>query len=372
MNPLRNNITVTKQFFQFIPRNLMIMGHIPKKCAAGLFFFRRQPCFPPTSKYVNSKYISCLIAKNAGLKMFLRTLFVLLLLQGFWLLGETNLLTNPGFEEVTEKGHPAGWGLSGEPGPRSLDRTVSHSGQYSLKFGPTAYAHSGCLQRFGDIENLQDDYILRGWVKYSQLSQAVTGLQQDALPFVGIWTSLAGGGNSVRFNAFALPPGDSDWRYFEKTFRLKDIRARIASLAPEKRPKSWAFAIRIRCQPGTLWFDDLEFCRLVKPDRLEATLSSRAYSTDDAQVLATVQAIRATGTTAPPETEIQVQAALWDSHRDTALSTQAVAVAAEPVKISFPLRGLREGMYRLRLEEASGNFQPCELTFTIVNDPFGD
>jgi hypothetical protein len=38
MNPLRNNITITKQFFQFIPRNLMIMGHNPKKCAAGLFF----------------------------------------------------------------------------------------------------------------------------------------------------------------------------------------------------------------------------------------------------------------------------------------------------------------------------------------------
>ncbi|NLF94592.1 MAG: hypothetical protein GX564_11965 [Oligosphaeraceae bacterium] len=317
--------------------------------------------------------------KNTSLKMLPRALFVVLFLQGLLLPGEDtprrggeNLLTNPGFEELTDQGHPAGWSLSGEPGPRSLDPTVSHNGRHSLKISPTAYAHSGCLQRFGDIESLQHDYILRGWVKYSQLSQEVTGLQQDAMPFVGIWTSVAGGGNSVRFNAFDFPPGDSDWRYFEKIFRLKDIRARIDSLAPAKRPQSWSFAIRIRCQPGTLWFDDLEFCPLVQPDRLEATLSSRAYSTGDAQVLATVQAIRATGTTAPSETEIQVQAALWDSRRDAVLSTQTLAVAAEPVKISFPLRGMGEGMYRLRLEEASGRLQPCELTFSIVNDPFQD
>ena len=38
MNPLRNNITVTKQFFQFIPRNLMIMGHNPKNALRGCFF----------------------------------------------------------------------------------------------------------------------------------------------------------------------------------------------------------------------------------------------------------------------------------------------------------------------------------------------
>jgi len=319
---------------------------------------------------------SYLKTQNSGLRMSNRILFlVLLLVQPFLRLsGGENLLNNPGFEELTDKGHPSGWGLSGEPGPRSLDETVAHSGRYSLKISPSGSTHSGCLQRFGDISGLQDDYILRGWVKYQQLSQEVTGLRQDAVPFIGIWTSVAGGGNSVNFNAFNFPPGDSDWQYFEKVFRLKDIQARIRSLKPEKSPKTWAFAIRIRCQPGTIWFDDLEFCRLTKPDRLEATLSSRAYATDDIQAIATVQAIRATGTAEDaPEIKIQVKAALRHSSDESAvISIQEITVTAAPVQISFPLHHLREGEYCLRLEDEGGNFQACELKFTIVNDPFGE
>ncbi len=296
--------------------------------------------------------------------MRIRTLLALSLLQTILLLGAENLLSNPGFEEVTAQGHPASWGLSGLSDHRSLDDTTSHSGKYSLKFSNAGSPHSGCLQRFGDIANLQDDYVFRGWVKYEGLSNAIVGLQQDAVPFVGIWTSVAGGGNSIRFNAFELPPGDSDWRYFEKVFRAKELWARIGSLKPEKRPQTWAFAIRIYRQPGTIWFDDLEFSRLLKPDRLEGKLSSSVYSTDSPQAILTIQAITATGAEALAATDIAVKIELSSESAKAPHAVQDIILGATPIKVALPLHGLREGQYRVTMRATSGDFQPCELTFT--------
>ncbi|NLF94226.1 MAG: hypothetical protein GX564_10090 [Oligosphaeraceae bacterium] len=279
---------------------------------------------------------------------------------------EENLLQNPGFENAGKNGLPLSWGISNPKGGGcALDDQVVHSGKYSLRFS-SIDSYIACQQSFGEMSTLDHDFRLSGWVKYDNIRNDTVDFKTYHLPFFGIWTSKKGR-NSFNFNALSLPPGSSDWQFFEKIYRREDIQGMIAKRNFADRPTHWSIRINISQQPGSVWFDDLSFVRLPAVVNLRAQLNSREYIVNSRNAILSLNLVNAT---AEQETVVRVGITALDSQ--TVLLQQEHPVRGGVSAVSLPTRALPVGSYRLTCTPADANIQPAQLLFNIAADPFAE
>ncbi|MCP5539824.1 MAG: ThuA domain-containing protein [Akkermansiaceae bacterium] len=149
-----------------------------------------------------------------------------------------NLVPNPGFEELTEKGEPKAWRFRNYRGPADWSvagKPEAHSGDHSLKVSSEEGADTSW---FVDIPlEPRTEYRLSGWIKTANVRGAVGAL-------------LNLHGTPVKTNAVFR---NSDWVEVETIFN-SDTRDKISLNALFG---GWGTS------KGTAWFDDLKLCKLV-------------------------------------------------------------------------------------------------------------
>lgn len=293
------------------------------------------------------------------------TLFCFFLVFFFCLpISAQNLLPNPGFEEIRENGSVVGWNISDKDGACSVDISVSHSGQHSLRF-QNIKTYAACTKGFGALAEFKDDYRLSGWVKYENLRDGAVDFKVYRMPFLGIWTNHKNGGNSLTFNALELSPGDSDWQYFEKIFTADEMQARIEQLSHDKRPASWSVRINISNQIGAIWFDDLQFVKVPQEALLVASLDSSAYIAGRANAYLNLALQGVEGKTAT------VLFTLSNADGKELLRDKAEASSLLR-KVAVPIGNIPAGNYQLTLVPEDSPIKPVTLSFSLAEDPFAD
>ncbi|MCB1079274.1 MAG: c-type cytochrome, partial [Verrucomicrobiae bacterium] len=149
-----------------------------------------------------------------------------------------NLVPNPGFEELTEKGEPKAWRFRNYRGPSDWSvagKPEAHSGDHSLKVSSEEGADTSW---FVDIPlEPRTEYRLSGWIKTANVRGAVGAL-------------LNLHGTPVKTNAVFR---NSDWVEVETIFN-SETRDKISLNALFG---GWGTS------KGTAWFDDLKLCKLV-------------------------------------------------------------------------------------------------------------
>lgn len=168
-----------------------------------------------------------------------------------------NLLKNGGFEK-----HSAKW-IDGWGRPNAncnVDKTVKHSGEYSLKVGNVPKTYTNLSAALGKIEDLKNDLLIRGWYKTENLEN-VKGYN---LPFIGIWTSTEKKKNSYTLPVATLYPGSYEWTRFEMVLKADELKEKVKRYPADQRPHTMAFRINLYHQPGTIWLDDVEVLPLEK------------------------------------------------------------------------------------------------------------
>ena len=87
-----------------------------------------------------------------------------------------NLLKNGGFEEfIANKNWITFWGKCSDSVVR--DTTVKHSGEASLKIGNVPGGYSSVVFYMGNIADLKNDILVRGWVKSENIAGAKSTMQ---------------------------------------------------------------------------------------------------------------------------------------------------------------------------------------------------
>lgn len=167
-----------------------------------------------------------------------------------------NMLKNSGFENfIADKNWITNWGKCSDS--VLLDKEIKHSGESSLKIGNIPAGYASVAFYMGNIADLKNDLLVRGWVK----SENITG-PQKALPFIGVWCYTAQKKNSRSVNLFNIPAGSCDWKYFETVLKLEDFKKLCSKNKPV--PVTYAFRINLYLQSGWIWVDDLEVIPLEK------------------------------------------------------------------------------------------------------------
>jgi hypothetical protein len=152
-------------------------------------------------------------------------------------LSSQNLLSNPGFEEISD-GIPRGW-RPYRDGFKPDDRE-NHSGETSIR----CKGRSGALQTIELDQEEPRPIFISGWSKAESVSGSpdsnyslyVDIIYSDGTP---LW------GQTVNFST-----GTHDWEYRERF------------ILPEKPIKRLSFHALFRGHDGTVWFDDLRLVEL--------------------------------------------------------------------------------------------------------------
>ena len=169
-----------------------------------------------------------------------------------------DLLENGVFESGTEDPLP-GWSYNRAEINHQLDSLEMRNGRRTLKLLPRKKGFYFLTNAAGGtLDAFPDELILNGWVK----TENVKGKSV----FIGIWTSLKDGSNSLLFPAVELQDGSSGWTFFSKKITAKEICRRIETLPVDKRPFRWSYRINILQNPGTVWLSDLQ---LIDPAKEE-------------------------------------------------------------------------------------------------------
>ncbi len=267
------------------------------------------------------------------------------------LTAQENILKNGDFEKV-KNGIFESWGYNRKIDKyHFVDSEVKHSGQYSLRFENVdtydAFTNAG-----SPIANLKEDLLLRGWVKYENLSTANIDGKSHLLPFIGIWTNNANGTNNVNFSGLKLAAGSRDWFYFEKLFSAAAIQDVIARKPHDQRPASWSLRINIANQPGKIWFDDLELIRIPK-DTFTAKLNATEFTADTAKAQLEINAAANSGS---------VTLAITDANQKK-VQEKTIPVTGTLIKTEVDLTALAPGRYKLTLTPSGFEAKPVTIDF---------
>lgn len=158
------------------------------------------------------------------------------------LLGSTNLVTNPGFEQLDSNGKPVGWtgGTWGTPG-FSIDSAVSHSGTNSLRLDNANL--SSVADSFDQkIPVNAGAYRFSGWIKLNNMA-ATKGAGVRICLNSPLGTACSG-----------ILKGTSDWQQVEvDTIPISGTTTATLSLQEYDQPD------------GTAWFDDLQVYEELPP-----------------------------------------------------------------------------------------------------------
>lgn len=166
-----------------------------------------------------------------------------------------NLLKNGGFEKY--RGHwMEQWGKS-QPNC-GIDTEVKHSGKASLRIGDMEDSYISAKVNLGKIEDLKNDLLIRGWVKYKDIAVGPKLMP----PILALWSVTETGRNSYYTRLMEFYPGSSDWQYFETVVDIEKFKK--ACRRHPNPPDTVQFRAGLYHQPGTFWVDDLEIIPLEK------------------------------------------------------------------------------------------------------------
>ncbi len=163
-----------------------------------------------------------------------------------------DLVKNPGFEEVDEKGAPVGW--SGSPAVYQTDTEMKHSGERSLRFHNLDAANYQLCSQNVPLER-DRLYEFSVWVK----TEGLKGEDSGATICLEWWTKA---GKYLGGSYPAGVKGDSDWT------RVHAVSGRVPAEAERCN-------ITVYCRKGmtgTAWFDDVELKRAFAPPMTSAVL----------------------------------------------------------------------------------------------------
>lgn len=138
------------------------------------------------------------------------------------------------------------------------DTTVKHSGKASAKLGNVPKSYTSMAINLGKIEDLKNDILIRGWLKYENISLQT----RSSSPFIGFWTIDEKYKNSLTVPLIKVPEGSGDWQKFETIVKIDDFKAMCAKYP--KKPTYCTFRVNIYMQPGWVWLDDVEIIPLEK------------------------------------------------------------------------------------------------------------
>ena len=274
-----------------------------------------------------------------------------------------NLLSNGGFEK---KGKGAkelpgfDWIHHSKQQFYDFDTEVKHSGERSLRISNVKKNWIAFIAKSIPIADFKKPLVIRGWAKYENLVEKDAEGRRCGMPFIGIWSLNQAGRNSLSISIPVFAEGSRDWFFFEQVFTPEEFQKRAAHLTGERAPKSVSFRINVSSQPGTVWFDDLEYA-WVEPKALQATLPLHDVT----------------------EETIQIQTIIADSVADGKISiaidgkeiipSQAVKPGISLTSIS--LAGLAEGRHTLCIRPLAGfpeGTEPVNLEFTRQPDAFAE
>lgn len=274
-----------------------------------------------------------------------------------------NLLENGGFEKKGKgaKALPGfDWIHPSKQQFYDFDTQVKHSGERSLRISNVNKTWIGFIAKSIPLAEFKKPLVIRGWAKYENLVEKDAEGRRCGMPFIGIWSLNQAGRNSLSISIPVFAEGSRDWFFFEQVFTPEEFKKRSAHLTGDRAPKSISFRINVSSQPGTVWFDDLEYAWL-EPKALQATLPLRDV----------------TGET------LQVQTIIADTVADGKISVAvdgkeiipSQAVKAGKVQISVSLAGVTEGKHTLCVRPVAGfpeGTEPVNLEFTRQPDAFAE
>ena len=274
-----------------------------------------------------------------------------------------NLLTNGGFE-IKGKGPKDLPGYSRIHPSRhpffELDTEVKHSGERSLRIFNVEKTWIAFIPKSIPLSEFNKPLMIRGWAKYSGLVEKAADGRRCGMPFIGIWATTQAGRNSTNIPIPIFAEGSKDWFYFEQLFTPEEFRKRSAHLTGDKAPKNITFRINVSNQPGTVWFDDLEFF-WVEPKALVATLPLRDVTGNQLR-LELVAGEKVTAGKLAISIDGKVVLA---SHPVTAGKSQVVV----------PLTGIADGKHTLEVRPVEGfpeGTDGVKLEFTRQPDAFAE
>jgi len=279
-----------------------------------------------------------------------------------------NLLVNGDFEQC--KGNNLiGWDqtYSGKQAFYEVDQQIHHSGKFSLRVGPIMKAYIPFVQFGSKIEEFQDDYLVRGWVRYENLQTLSEDGIRCSLPFIGFWTQ-GPTGNGFLLPVMAFTAGSKDWTFFEKTVKAEEIGEKYLRVPDSKRPQHISFRINVANQPGKVWFDDLEVIK-VERQVLNVSLSGKELS-DVLDIDVFLQARQGTFEDGQAEVSVVLTDEAGKEH-----GKKNIAIDGKKQTVKFEISSLKQGKYTVTVTPLSGfkqNFSPKQAEFRKIAGAFDE
>lgn len=272
-----------------------------------------------------------------------------------------NLLSNGGFEKCKFKTVP---GFDHQHPSKhkfyEVDSTVKHSGKYSLKISNVVGSYIAFPTRFITLDKFTKPLMIRGWAKYENLQRRSNDGKLYGLPFIGIWSMNVAGRNALAIGIPCFSEGSRDWFYFEHIFTPEEVKKRSAHLTGDKALKGFAFRINVANQPGTVWFDDLEYL-WVEPAAITAKLQVKDVTENVLNLDLNISEAVATG-----KISIAVDGKVI-------IKDQVVKTGKNTLTVN--LDGVADGKHKLTVTPVAGfaaDVKAIELEFSKQPDAFAE
>lgn len=272
-----------------------------------------------------------------------------------------NLLTNGGFENCRGKDiRGFDWMHSSKHKFYEVDTTVKHSGKNSLKVGNIVGNYIAFTTQFITLDKFTKPLMIRGWAKYENLKTRDANGKLYGLPFIGIWGTNMAGRNSQSINVGCFKEGSRDWFYFERVFTPEEFKKRSAHLVGDKAVRGFAFRINVANQPGTVWFDDLEYL-WIEPEAVKASLPVKDVTENSIKLELTVSDSVKDG-----------KVTIAVDNKDV-LKDQVVKTGKNTLTVN--LDGVADGKHKMTIKPVAGfaaDVKAIELDFTKQPDAFAE
>lgn len=141
-----------------------------------------------------------------------------------------------------------------------VDTVNKKHGKAALRLDGENNANVKVMISLGEIANMNNDLLIRGWYKYSDIDRT----RKQGSAFVGLWPQAKNGSNtSYSQGFFEIYNGSSDWKYFEKIVDIEKLKKATAKSTPFPGHRLYLRAGLYK-MPGTIWLDNIEIIPLEK------------------------------------------------------------------------------------------------------------